>query len=223
MEICLEKLVLNYFQVETIEEAEKALYGSTECGAWLKITNTKELGPVFSMGSIIEDCEAEVGPYEWEYLQRGSYIEGFNKWATETIENIESEVDEIRHNPDLYDPELLEGEIRQEEMENVVMNEKDIHDKIASGAYETLIPYPEGDRQENREEFLAFLTIRNKDKRALNLVFRADLEKVFPTKNQDVKDNLWRLAWDNGHSSGFTDILYCYSDYYENFVKPLGG
>ena len=100
----LLKWVLKYFEeAEGFEEAESRLYKDTECGAWMKLDDTVDGGPVLSLGSIVEGCEATTETHSYIYLEREEEYEHFEVWMKNTIQAIEDEVDEIRNDPDLYD------------------------------------------------------------------------------------------------------------------------
>jgi len=99
----LHEWVLKFFQAESFEEAESRLYKDTECGAWMKLLHTVDAGPVLSLGSIVEGCEATTGTHTYEYLAEEHEYEQFEEWMKNTIQAIEDEVDEIRNDPDLYD------------------------------------------------------------------------------------------------------------------------
>jgi len=81
--ITSEAGVLAFFDAGTRDEAERAIYKSTECGAWLKFSRDG-----VSVGSIVEGSDAEAGPI-WL-----GYADGFTKDDLQlAIDEIESVAD----------------------------------------------------------------------------------------------------------------------------------
>ena len=51
----------------------------------------------------------------------------------------------------------------------------------------------------------------------LNMEFKAALEKEYGIVNHPKADKLWEIAWDEGHSSGYSDVEI----YYERFLELI--
>jgi hypothetical protein len=89
-----------------------------------------------------------------------------------------------------------------------------VRDKITDKAYTTKLLWAAKDKADMRAVRDAYYD----DSRRLEFQFRKDLEAEFEVANvsQEKRDLLFRIAWEEGHSSGFGDVLY----YYETMV-PL--
>ncbi len=87
-------------------------------------------------------------------------------------------------------------------MENA--NVATVREKIAAGAYENKTPY-------QRETAAVY---RVEDSR-LRYLFRIDLERENGMTGHSKADRLFDLAWEHGHSSGYSEVV----NYYEDFVE----
>ena len=92
-----------------------------------------------------------------------------------------------------------------------------MRERIDRGVYKNKIEVPGkmsgGDSKEIFQQ-------RRQETRALKEKFQLDLERAFLSeKFQERKklDLLFKLAWDHGHSAGFTEVLI----YYEEMVPLL--
>lgn len=101
----------------------------------------------------------------------------------------------------------------------------DVRQKMNTGGYDHKLPYPRVPagmtRRQAVQDFNYTETKKawNKEERQIIQQFRADLEEEFKTQNWDRKQQAWDLAWQEGHSNGFREVLNYYIDYVEAFFK----
>ena len=79
-----------------------------------------------------------------------------------------------------------------------------VHDDINAGKYRNDKPYPLHNmvRPEARKQFAAY----RKEEERLYGLFRADLLAELGITEHPKADTLFRIAWDRGHSSGFSEV-----------------
>ena len=102
-------------------------------------------------------------------------------------------------------------------------------EKMNSGGYDHKLPYPSIPiRSTNvphhrmaidNPEFKAARNAWREEGHQITQQFKADLEEEFGTQNWDRKEQAWNLAWQEGHSGGFAEVLNYYIDYVEAFFK----
>ena len=56
----------------------------------------------------------------------------------------------------------------------------------------------------------------------LRLLFKADLEKKFGLKFHPKRDRLFEIAWDDGHSCGYSEVYWTYEKLSELLDKNEG-
>lgn len=114
-----------------------------------------------------------------------------------------------------------------------------VRDNLAAGKYENKVPYvripPNGvdmahgnpdtmtvnqmsalrasERQRHRDQRDA----HRQNERVMTAVLKADLETEHDVVGHPRADKLWDLAWDHGHSSGYSEVI----NYYEDLVELL--
>lgn len=71
-----------------------------------------------------------------------------------------------------------------------------------------------------RKEYYNNLLKSEKEKygeetKRLEDLFKSDLESHFNMTNHPKKDMLYSKAWDHGHASGYSEVLYWYEDLHE--------
>lgn len=49
--------------------------------------------------------------------------------------------------------------------------------------------------------------------------FKTALEEEYGLQNHPKKDRIWRKAWDDGHSGGWTDILNIYNELFDLIIN----
>ncbi len=109
-----------------------------------------------------------------------------------------------------------------------------VRDDIAAGKYENHVPYspppmPEIDEtkttiaraREIREAYQASKLdqhrLHQEEGGRLTTLLKADLEAENGVVGHPKANLLWSLAWEHGHSSGYSDVV----NYYDNFVELL--
>lgn len=110
-----------------------------------------------------------------------------------------------------------------------------VRDNIDAGKYENKVPFSI-DRIPVDEETMTVKQAREheeaergRDKaqrrlwsdaqRAMTEQFRADLEQEHGLSGHPKADRLWSLAWEHGHSNGFSEVVLHYEEFAE-LVKP---
>jgi hypothetical protein len=87
-----------------------------------------------------------------------------------------------------------------------------IRDNILNGKYTNDLPFGNDTKNPNwqdlREAYYA-------EEARLTALFKADLEEEYGTADNPKRDDLFKLAWDYGHSGGFSQIVNYYDDLYE--------
>lgn len=97
--------------------------------------------------------------------------------------------------------------------------------KMNSGGYNHKLAYPRVPVGMSRRqaltdpEFIPAMTAWDNEEVELIRQFRADLEEEFGTQNWDRRQQAWDLAWDEGHSGGFSEVFNHYINYVEAFFK----
>lgn len=106
-----------------------------------------------------------------------------------------------------------------------------VRDNIEAGKYRNTVPYSPPDLVIDPEKVTIAEAARLKEKHkadraaqrkawsegegAATALFRADLEAEEGLTGHPKADALWRIAWDRGHSSGYSEILECYEQMVE--------
>ena len=93
----------------------------------------------------------------------------------------------------------------------------DISAKIKAGEYKSKLEYPDRIDPDYREK----LGKRRIDRVRLDEQLRLDLESNYVCPHEVTRNNLWKLAWDNGHSSGHQEVVMWYEELFEDLVLPL--
>lgn len=88
--------------------------------------------------------------------------------------------------------------------------------KLDAGYYTTKLPYGKG-AGPGAEGEKGLRTAYRADVSRLNDLFRQDLEadQCDGALTQPVRDEVYRLAWDRGHSDGHYSVANHYSDYHD--------
>lgn len=86
-----------------------------------------------------------------------------------------------------------------------------IYKRIEAGKYESKVPYPE--RPRTPEQMTEYRT----GVQEANDKFRHDLEKQYGVIGNTKANRVWELAWEEGHSFGYTEVL----GYYDQFVELI--
>lgn len=111
-----------------------------------------------------------------------------------------------------------------------------VMDRVADGEYENRVPYPARDISEidpetttlaeavrikarRKQEFLASRTAYRQGEYAQRARLKADLEVEHDIVGHPKADKLWNLAWEMGHSLGYSGVLNYYNELLE-LVKP---
>jgi hypothetical protein len=74
--------------------------------------------------------------------------------------------------------------------------------RIKDGVYDNTVAYSKEARAQWQEA-----------EAANTAKFRADLEAVYGVVGHAKAGRLWELAWDHGHSSGYSEVLHYYDDF----------
>jgi hypothetical protein len=119
----------------------------------------------------------------------------------------------------------------------------DVYENIQNNQYINRLPYPSRPTQKDIDEAMGNFTgtllqvreereatevrllaeYREKQKQyqeedyRLNLQFQADLAEDFGVTGHPKVDKLFSLAWEHGHSSGYSDVY----NYYSSFVELI--
>ena len=73
--------------------------------------------------------------------------------------------------------------------------------------------HTESEKQRGRDQMR-----KHREREAeLNMLVKSDLEAQHGIVGHPKADKLWSLAWDAGHSAGYSDVI----TYYEDFVELL--
>jgi len=117
----------------------------------------------------------------------------------------------------------------------------DIQQNIREGKYENKLPYPSKPTQKDIEEAMVNFTgnlqqlktekevteIRlmaeyrqaqnnyHLETHRLNKLFQSDLAEDFGVTGHPKEQKLFELAWEHGHSSGYSDVYNYYVDFVE--------
>ena len=106
-----------------------------------------------------------------------------------------------------------------------------VRDALDDGRYTNKVPYEytpvpvdedrmtvrqakEHEENEKRKKQDQRRLHREEDTR-LNALLRTDLEEEHGLVGHPKADRAWDLAWEHGHSSGYSDIIYYYEDFAE--------
>lgn len=86
------------------------------------------------------------------------------------------------------------------------------------------IPYPDradyADRSEHSEAMLAYRAARREVDKAFGVALAdAYLESIAESRRQAIGEQIFPLAWENGHESGYHQVENHYIDFAEVAVK----
>jgi flagellar biosynthesis/type III secretory pathway protein FliH len=86
--------------------------------------------------------------------------------------------------------------------------------------YQVLLPYPSRVQKDYEEAMKRY----GKAEAEARDQFIADTEEAEGMTHwpQELKNKIFRLAWDQGHASGWSEIRNCYGDYVEVAKCALG-
>jgi hypothetical protein len=92
-----------------------------------------------------------------------------------------------------------------------------IFEKINSGEYKNNKPYPNwrGRRQNQPKEIIQALTEYQEEEQRIYKQFKHDIEEEHGVLNHPKADVLWRLAWEHGHSCGYSEVASYWVDFVE--------
>lgn len=91
------------------------------------------------------------------------------------------------------------------------MSDKSVTERIQAGDFKTKLPYDT--KRNNPAVFKAFM---DDQARLENEFWRAVEEENGTTSlPENVKSKLRSLAWEHGHSAGYSEVNYYYSDFCE--------
>lgn len=99
---------------------------------------------------------------------------------------------------------------------------KTVSEKIQNGDYRNTKEYPDLNLRKTNPDVWneikrQYLT---EDKRLINQ-FKGDLEEEFHMTNHALKENIFNLAWEQGHSGGLHEIMIHYEDLYTSLIVPM--
>jgi hypothetical protein len=103
---------------------------------------------------------------------------------------------------------IVVSENQQKELNG--MSDKTTYERIQAGEFENPVPFKSGATAEERR-------IRRSAEQEMTDKFRKVLEEDNGLSDHPKRDVLWRLAWDEGHSSGYAEVAI----YYERFAELL--
>lgn len=86
---------------------------------------------------------------------------------------------------------------------------KTVYDKIKAGAYENAVEYPSRSAPNRAERQMEY----RKGQMVAEARFKADLEEEFGLSGHPKAQRLFDLAWQEGHSSGYNEVLNYYSEF----------
>lgn len=86
-------------------------------------------------------------------------------------------------------------------------------DKIEAGAYDSDLP-----RKTNEDR-----VARRHHERQLRAKLKADLESDYSLSSHPKRDALWTIAWEEGHSSGYHEVVNWYEKLAELLKPDEGG
>jgi|WetSurMetagenome_2_1015567.scaffolds.fasta_scaffold802603_2 hypothetical protein len=93
------------------------------------------------------------------------------------------------------------------------MIQKDLYNKIQSDYYKNKLPYPH--YNDNSEQAnIQWKAVKEEDNR-LNGEFVKDLYETFGVTNNPKANKAYALAYDYGHSSGYSEIFNYFADLVE--------
>lgn len=75
-----------------------------------------------------------------------------------------------------------------------------VYDDVIAGKYQNRLDYSKDKAAYHREDA------------RLTLQFEIDLAEEFGISAHPKRSTLWQIAWDLGHSAGYTEIFSYYSD-----------
>lgn len=92
-----------------------------------------------------------------------------------------------------------------------LVEEVSVYKKIAADYYKNKLPYS------GKKADKAIRTARWEEEARLNLLFKSDLEKEFDIVGHPKCGLLFQIAWDLGHSSGYSEVW----NYYQQLVDLI--
>jgi hypothetical protein len=78
----------------------------------------------------------------------------------------------------------------------------DIYEKISANYYSTKLPYVTNSKDPVGHDAY------NYDQYRLDVEFKRDALEYVGLTNHPKRNKVWSMAWDHGHSSGWSEILY---------------
>lgn len=118
------------------------------------------------------------------------------------------------------------------------MNYTELSDKIKNDDYDSKLPFPpfrpirreheeadKSEREKHRESDRAMKDAWHQDEQRLKMVFKADLKKYAESElgkpiTDEQFDAIFHQAWEDGHSSGYHEVLI-YADNIIEVVKKF--
>jgi hypothetical protein len=97
----------------------------------------------------------------------------------------------------------------------------DIRQKIEAGEYETKLPWPS--EEDGREIRQAKRKACREDMSRLREVFKADLFLEYGLDQHPMREKVWSKAWDDGHASGYSEVVSHFEDLLPLLESPLKG
>lgn len=105
------------------------------------------------------------------------------------------------------------------------MNYDDIQKKIVNRDYDSKLPYPEyrtdkAQRERWKDKDRTMKTAYHEDEYRLQKIFKSDVRNMIETElgkklNDDQFNAIWTKAYEDGHASGYNEVLIQASDLIE--------
>lgn len=92
-----------------------------------------------------------------------------------------------------------------------------ILEKINTGEYDHTLPFPHYHTIASKEEKALMRRAYQDEGYRLNMQFKQDLFDAYEIADHPKREKLWSLAWDMGHSSGYTEVL----TYFDELVELI--
>jgi hypothetical protein len=99
---------------------------------------------------------------------------------------------------------------------------KTAREKIQDGDYENKEGYPDHKLKKNNPDVYRELKRQWwEEEGRINTQFRSDLEEEYGMTNHPIKDQLFALAWEQGHGSGYSEVVNYYEDFRLALIVPM--